>query len=62
MFGIIQPTVLIPCTEYSETDLYLILKHELIHYKRHDIEVKVIMFMVQTLYWFNPLIHLMSKK
>lgn len=62
MFGIFQPTVLLPCVKYSETDLYLILKHELIHYKRHDIELKVVLFLVRILHWFNPLVHLMSKK
>ncbi len=62
MFGIIHPTILIPCIEYSEIDLYLILKHELMHYKRHDIEVKVLLFLVQTLYWFNPFVYLMSRK
>lgn len=62
MLGIIQPTVCIPCIKYTETDLYLILKHELIHYKRHDIELKVLLFLVRTLYWFNPFVHLMSKK
>lgn len=62
MLGIFKPTVLIPCIEYSETDLYLIIKHELVHFKRHDIELKVILFIVRTLYWFNPFVHLMSKK
>lgn len=62
MFGIIRPMILIPHTEYQEIDLYLILKHELMHYKRHDIEVKAVMFAVQTMYWFNPLVYLMSKK
>lgn len=57
-----HPTVLIPCIEYPETDLYLILKHELMHYKQHDIEAKALMFLVQTLYWFNPFVHLMSNK
>lgn len=62
MIGSIHPRVLIPCRKYSETDLYLILKHELMHYKRHDIEVKVLLFLVQTLYWFNPFVYLMSKR
>ncbi|WP_313894155.1 M56 family metallopeptidase [Psychrobacillus sp.] len=62
MYGIIHPTVIIPHTEYSETDLYLILKHELTHYKRHDIELKFVLFLVRSFYWFNPFVHLMSKK
>lgn len=32
------------------------------HYKRHDIEAKVLLFLVQTLYWFNPFVHLLAKK
>lgn len=62
MYGIIHPTVIIPHTEYSEMDLYLILKHELTHYKRHDIELKFVLFIVRSFYWFNPFVHLMSKK
>ncbi|REB06105.1 hypothetical protein DVB69_14330 [Sporosarcina sp. BI001-red] len=62
MYGIIQPTVIIPHTEYSETDLYLILKHELTHYKRHDIELKFVLFLVRSFYWFNPFVHLLAKK
>lgn len=62
MYGIIHPTVIIPHTEYSETDLYLIFKHELTHYKRHDIELKFVLFLVRSFYWFNPFVHLMSKK
>ncbi|MGE7024271.1 M56 family metallopeptidase [Solibacillus cecembensis] len=62
MYGIIHPTVIIPHTEYSETDLHLILKHELTHYKRHDIELKFVLFLVRSFYWFNPFVHLMSKK
>jgi|GEM_PF-969291 len=62
MFGIIHPAVLIPCIDYPQTDLYLVLKHELMHYKRHDIEAKILMFVVQALYWFNPFVHLMSNQ
>lgn len=62
MIKVIHPTVLVPCIEYSDTDLYLIVKHELMHYKRHDIETKVLLFLVQTLYWFNPFVYLLSSK
>lgn len=62
LYGIFKPIVVIPNVEYSETDLYLILKHELTHYKRHDIELKIILFIVRAFYWFNPFVHLMSKK
>lgn len=62
MYGIIQPTVAIPPVEYTETDFYLIMKHELTHFRRHDIELKIALFVVRTLHWFNPFVHLMSKK
>ncbi|MHC1749401.1 MAG: M56 family metallopeptidase [Cellulosilyticaceae bacterium] len=62
MVGIIKPKVLIPCKSYGDTELYLILKHELVHYQRHDVIVKAFVFLIQSVYWFNPFIHIMAKQ
>lgn len=62
LLGVLSPAVIITPCEYDETDLYLILKHELIHLSRNDILAKTIMFFSQTLHWFNPLVHLMAGK
>ena len=39
----------------------MILRHELIHYKRMDIVYKFILTLVSCFYWFNPLINIMQR-
>lgn len=39
--GFIQPVILLPRVKLSDDEVYLILKHELIHLKRHDLWCKV---------------------
>lgn len=59
MFSIISPAILLPEQAYSEEDLRLILKHELIHLKRHHLLIKFTAFTAKIIHWFNPLVYLM---
>ncbi|WP_243626520.1 M56 family metallopeptidase, partial [Candidatus Cryosericum septentrionale] len=36
----------------------MILKHELVHYKRGDIWYKLLMICANAVHWFNPLVYL----
>lgn len=57
--GIIKPAIYIP-TE-STADLTLALRHELMHLKRLDIPKKLILEMIGSFTWFNPLWHLAKR-
>lgn len=57
-----NPTIILPNKTYSQVDLYLVIKHEIIHYKRRDLFIKVLMLVTKSLYWFNPLIHIMINR
>ncbi|MCR5836816.1 MAG: M56 family metallopeptidase [Lachnospiraceae bacterium] len=58
--GIINPCILIPfMDDYS--GLRYILRHELVHQKRHDMYTKVFYVIVKCVQWFNPLVRLMVK-
>ncbi|WP_219710564.1 M56 family metallopeptidase, partial [Clostridioides difficile] len=46
---------------FKEKELKLIFRHELIHYKRKDNFLKLIMLIVNILYWFNPICYLLKK-
>lgn len=48
--------VMIVLTEldYTEEELQLIFKHELTHYKHRDVMVNLLMILVKSLHWFNP--------
>ena len=60
MTGFFHPMLLLPDFHYSEDDLKIILKHELIHYKRKDIWYKLVLICANAVHWFNPLVYLMT--
>lgn len=62
MIGLFKPILLFPCESYSESELHFIIKHELIHYKRHDIWFKLLLLIVNGIHWFNPLVYVMRQK
>ncbi|MGZ9583826.1 M56 family metallopeptidase [Paenibacillus marinisediminis] len=62
MMGFLRPILLIPNTRYSETDLYYILKHELIHYQRRDMWYKLLLLIANAFHWFNPFVYLMFRE
>jgi beta-lactamase regulating signal transducer with metallopeptidase domain len=61
LVGLFQPVILVPQVTLSKNELGLILKHELIHYKRHDLWYKALILIVSILHWFNPIVYIMSK-
>ena len=60
--GLFRPVLLLPHDNYDDTRLRMILSHELVHIKRHDIAYKVLLLLVRTVHWFNPLVHIMAIK
>lgn len=56
IIGIINPIIIIPNREYKKSDLNYIFKHELIHYKRKDNLLKVILTIFNIIHWYNPII------
>ena len=60
--GIINPTVILADIDYDRSDLSLIFRHELIHYKRRDLWYKLALIVTKSIYWFNPAVHFMAKQ
>lgn len=56
--GILKPVIYLQ-KEYTENELYLILKHEMIHIVRMDLLIKLLQEFVSCVHWFNPLVHLL---
>ncbi|MGB3119967.1 MAG: M56 family metallopeptidase [Verrucomicrobiales bacterium] len=59
--GLLRPTLLLP--EYFDhaftpAEARLVLKHELMHLKRHDLPLNALLCLLMTLHWFNPLLWL----
>ena len=75
MVGLLKPRILLPrlhgravpkendrpTAEPAQDELRLILKHELVHYKRKDLLYKYLVLTATALHWFNPIVYLMAK-
>ncbi len=60
--GLFRPTLLLPHEKYQNTDLEVILKHELIHFRRNDLWFKLLLILANALHWFNPFIYAMVRE
>lgn len=59
--GILRPNIVMPETEISDMEAYLILKHEMLHYYRGDTVVKILCEILKAIYWWNPFMYMLSK-
>lgn len=61
MVGFFRPVILMPAIQLSDNELIFILRHELTHFKRHDLWYKTIVLTANILHWFNPVIYFMAR-
>ena len=60
VMGLLRPRLLLPQETYAGQSLWFILKHEMVHVKRHDIWYKLLLLLANAVHWFNPLVWWMS--
>ncbi len=60
MLGFFKPCLIIPDKEFDCQELDVIISHELVHFKRHDLWYKLVILLARSVHWFNPLVHIMS--
>ncbi|MEG0077605.1 M56 family metallopeptidase [Anaerorhabdus sp.] len=61
LFGMFHPTIVLPSVELQDYQLDFVLRHELYHYKNHDLIYQFILFFVGVVHWFNPFVHQMIR-
>lgn len=54
VYGLLNPKILMPKKKYSEQELEIILLHELVHHKHHDLFWKQLFQIIRCIYWFHP--------
>ncbi len=59
--GLLRPVLLLPPEGLPEEAAPLILRHELIHYKRRDLWRKLAASAARCLHWFNPAVYLLAQ-
>lgn len=60
--GLFKSYIFLPDYSYSKSELTWILKHELMYFKNKDILIKFLVLSVRIIYWFNPLVYVMSNR
>lgn len=54
--GLFHPCVLLPASPLSAGEYEVVLRHELTHYRRGDLWLKLFLALSRCVHWFNPLI------
>ena len=62
LVGLWKPQILLPQAAHGQDQLAFILSHELTHYKRNDLWVKLVLLAARTLHWFNPLVAYLGRQ
>ncbi|MEG0176480.1 M56 family metallopeptidase [Anaerorhabdus sp.] len=62
LVGLIHPKIIINDLNLNDYQMNMILKHEYVHYLRHDILFKWILMLNCCIHWFNPLVYIMLKE
>lgn len=62
VIGLWNPVVVLPDIPLEGKRLEMILSHELVHIKRGDLIVKLIVFASNAVHWFNPAVYAMNKQ
>ncbi len=60
--GFFSPAIMLPRRNMSKNAVVGVLAHELTHYRRGDIWIKLACLIAQSICWFNPLVHIAAKR
>lgn len=61
LIGFIRPKIILPDIEYSWQELEMILAHELVHHRRKDTWLKLLILIVNAIHWFNPAAYALTR-
>ena len=62
LLGFRKPVIFLPLQDYSESELLMIFRHELMHFKRKDPYKKLFFGTVAAVQWFNPFAWLIMRE
>ena len=62
LIGVFKPVIVVPEMQFSESELSMTVRHETIHFRRHDIIKKLAMNFWRCLNWFNPVFYILEKQ
>lgn len=61
LIGLFHLTLWLPDETQTEADAIFVLRHELMHARRQDLWLKLLLLLARSAHWFNPVVHLMAR-
>ena len=58
--GFFKPVIVLPDIDFTDNELRYILSHEVQHFKFRDMFLKLNIEIIASLFWWNPVIHLLK--
>jgi len=62
LIGLLKPIIVLPKMPLEDEQLEVILKHELVHYKRKDLLLKMVGLVAHAVHWFNPAVYILNRQ
>lgn len=62
IMGLWSPILVLPDREFSEKELYYIVRHEIEHDRNYDLWLKLLLEFILSIYWWNPFVYILKKK
>ena len=62
LIGVFKPIIVLPDMCFAQAELDMILAHEIVHYRRKDLFVKLLMLIANAIHWFNPAVYALSRQ
>ena len=60
IIGYFRPVIVLPEIELSQAEINIILEHELIHYRKKDLWIHLVITILRILYWWNPFCYIVG--
>ena len=60
IFGVLRPYIGMPEIELTSAEIYLVVKHEMLHYYRGDMIIKILCEALKAVYWWNPFVYMLG--
>jgi len=62
LIGVIKPIIILPNMYFTDEEIAMILAHEMVHYRRKDLFVKLLMLISNAVHWFNPVVYVLNRQ
>ena len=62
LLGVVRPIIVLPNMYLADEEMEMVLAHEMVHYRRKDLFVKLLMLVANAMHWFNPAVYVLNQQ